>query len=70
MLEYANQADTIVLASGDGDYAHAVAKIIDGYEITVEVYGVEGLTANQLINTATQFVPIRGNLLLSIPTTW
>ena len=70
MLEYANRADTVVLVSGDGDYAPVIAKMADEYEVTVEVYGVPGLTANHLINTATQFVPIQGSLLLPIPTTW
>jgi uncharacterized LabA/DUF88 family protein len=70
MLDCANQVDTIVLASGDGDYAPVVAKIVDEYKLGVEVYGVQGLTANHLINTATEFVPIQGNLLLPIPTTW
>ena len=70
MLEYANRVDTIVLASGDGDYAPVVAKVADEYEVTVEVYGVQDLTANRLISIATRFVPIQGNLLLPIPTTW
>ena len=70
MLEYANRVDTIILASGDGDFAPVVARVMDEYKVAVEVYGVEGLTANHLINTATEFVPIQGNLLLAIPTTW
>ena len=70
MLEYADRVDTIILASGDGDFAPVVARVMDEYKVAVEVYGVEGLTANHLINTATEFVPIQGNLLLAIPTTW
>lgn len=30
----------------------------------VEVYGVPKLTANSLINAASQFIPIEGDLLL------
>jgi len=70
MLEHANQADTLILVSGDGDYAPVVAKIAAGHETTVEVYGVQDLTAHRLISAATRFIPIQGNLLLPIPTTW
>ena len=70
MIEYAPRVDTIILASGDGDYAVAVDKIIQKHNISVEVYGVPDLTAASLIKSATRFVPIQGNLLLSIPTTW
>ena len=70
MLEYAQRVDTIVLASGDGDYAVAVNKIIQKHHVSVEVYGVPDLTAASLIESATRFVPIQGNLLLSIPTIW
>ena len=70
MLEYADRVDTVVLVSGDGDYALAVDKLIDQHKVSVEVYGVAGLTASRLIEAATEFVPIEGNLLLPIPTTW
>ncbi len=70
MLEYAKQVDTVVLASGDGDYMSVVEKIINDYKISVEVYGVPGLTSSLLTNAATLFVPIQGKFLLSIPETW
>ena len=70
MLEYAGRVDTVVLASGDGDYALAVDKLVDELKVAVEVYGVPELTANRLIEAATRFVPIQGGLLLPIPTTW
>ena len=53
MLEYANCVDTVVLVAGDGDYAPVIAKVADEFAVSVEVYGVQGLTANHLINTAT-----------------
>ena len=70
MLEYADRIDVAVLASGDGDYAPAVDKIIKEFTVSVEVYGVQELSANRLIESSTRFVPIQGDLLLPIPTTW
>ncbi|WP_447968048.1 LabA-like NYN domain-containing protein [Nitrospira sp. M1] len=69
MLEYAKEVNTIVLASGDGDFTAVVEKIIQQHNVSVEVYGVPALTASSLIKSATRFVPIQGDLLLSIPTT-
>jgi uncharacterized LabA/DUF88 family protein len=70
MIEYAKRVDTIVLASGDGDYTVVVDKIKNEHDVSVEIYGVPDLTASSLIESATRFVPIQGNMLLSIPTTW
>ena len=70
MLEYADRIDIAVLASGDGDYAPAVDKIVKEFTVSVEVYGVQELSANRLIELSTRFVPIQGDLLLPIPTTW
>ena len=70
MLEYADRMDIAVLASGDGDYALAIDKLVQEFPISVEVYGVPELTASRLIESATRFVPIQGDLLLPIPTTW
>lgn len=70
MLECVSRVDAMVLASGDGDYAPVVARLANDYEVTVEVYGVRDLTASRLMGTATRFVPIQGDLLLPIPTTW
>ena len=70
MIEYAKRVDTIVLASGDGDYTVVVDKIRQEHNVSVEIYGVPDLTASALIESATRFVPIQGNMLLSVPTTW
>ena len=70
MIEYAKRVDTIVLASGDGDFTAVVDKIRHEHNVSVEIYGVPDLTASSLIKSATRFVPIQGNMLLSIPTTW
>ncbi len=68
MLEYAAQADTIVLVSGDGDFTAVVQKIINEHRASVEIYGVQDLTAFSLIQAATSFHPIQGSMLLPIPT--
>ena len=64
-LEYAEQSDTLVLVSGDGDFDLLVQKIRSKYQSTVEVYGVQQLTADSLINSASRFFPIDSGLLLS-----
>jgi len=70
MVEHAKHVDTVVLASGDGDYATVVDTIVEKFAVIVEVYGVQQLTASSLIQSATRFVPIEGNMLLPIPQTW
>ena len=64
VLDYAQQSDIIVLVSGDGDFDLLVNKVRKDYDVKVEVYGVEKLTAMSLINAASKFVPIEGDLLL------
>ena len=63
-MDYADQVDTVVLASGDGDFALLAERIQQKYGCRVEVYGVPKLTAAALINAATQFIPVEGELLL------
>ena len=63
-LEYAPQADTLVLASGDGDFDALVKKVVSDFETGVEVYGVPGLTAASLIDASTTYFPIECGLLL------
>ena len=70
MLGYADRIDVAVLASGDGDYAPAVDTLVKEFTVSVEVYGVQELTANRLIESSTRFVPIQGDMLLPIPTMW
>lgn len=70
MIEYAKRVDTIVLASGDGDFTVVVDKIRHEHNVSVEIYGVPDLTAFALIESATRFIPIQGSMLLPIPTTW
>ncbi|MEE9193580.1 MAG: NYN domain-containing protein [Thermodesulfobacteriota bacterium] len=70
MVEQAKLVDLIVLASGDGDFTSVVDKITGEFSIPVEIYGVRELTAASLMQSATRFIPIEGNLLLPIPKTW
>ena len=70
MAEYAGRADVLVLASGDGDFAPVVHRLIEQHGVAVDVYGVSELTAASPKQAATSFVPIEGRFLLPIPTTW
>ncbi|WP_268410505.1 LabA-like NYN domain-containing protein [Alteromonas sp. a30] len=63
-LEYAEQADIIVLVSGDGDFDLLANKLRLSKNKRVEVYGVKALTSASLINAATAYYPIEGALLL------
>lgn len=64
MMEFAPQADVLVLVSGDGDFAMLVDRIHDRHKKKVEVYGVRALTAEALIDAADRYYPIGGDLLL------
>src|SRR5450631_535613 len=64
VLEYAPQAEVVVLASGDGDFDMLVRRIREKHHVSVEVYGVAELTAASLIRAADRFVPIKEHLLL------
>ena len=64
MMESANEADILVLASGDGDFDILVNKLCQDYGKQVEVYGVTALTAASLIKAASQFYPIDRSRLL------
>ncbi|MGP9550575.1 MULTISPECIES: LabA-like NYN domain-containing protein [unclassified Halomonas] len=63
-MECAEQADVIVLVSGDGDFDLLVNKIRVKYGKRVEVYGVPQLTAASLINEASEFIAIDKALLM------
>ena len=65
MIEFANEVDVAVLASGDGDFDLVVRKLRSAYDVEVEVYGALKLTASALVRAATRFIPIEGRLLLS-----
>lgn len=65
ILDYAKSSDIVILASGDGDFDLLINKIRNDFNIAVEVYGVPGLTSGTLIESATKYIPIQGDLLLT-----
>ncbi len=64
IMEAAKEVDTVILLSGDGDFGILLEKIKNDNAVTVEVYGVPALTANNLIDSANKFHPIDESLLL------
>ncbi len=64
ILEAAQQVDCVVLLSGDGDFDLLLEKIKTVNKVTAKVYGVPGLTAKSLIESASTFHPIESELLL------
>ncbi len=63
VLDNAPHVDTVVLASGDGDFTMLLDKIHTAHSVVTEVYGVPSLTANSLIQSAQKYFPIEGRLL-------
>lgn len=63
-IELAAEADVVILASGDGDFDLLAQRIIEKYGKKVEVYGVEPLTAQSLIDSASEYYPVGESLLL------
>ena len=64
VLQSASEVDTVVLLSGDGDFDLLLQRIRKDYAVSVEVYGVDALTASSLINSASVFHCIDEDLLL------
>ncbi|MDQ7050975.1 MAG: NYN domain-containing protein [Enterobacterales bacterium] len=64
IMEMASKVDRVVLLSGDGDFDLLLQKINRDYAVETQVFGVESLTANSLINAATQYIKIENNLLM------
>ena len=64
VMEHAKNTDVVVLASGDGDFDLLLSKIRKDFGVSAEVYGVAQLTARSLVNSASKFMPIEGDLLL------
>ena len=64
ILESAQEVDKIILLSGDGDFDLLVKKVINQYDCTVDVYGVQELTAYSLIKSSSNFYPISDQFLI------
>lgn len=64
VMQAAKIVDTVVLLSGDGDFDLLLQRINKDYGVNAEVYGVPGLTAKSLIDSASTYHPIEEDLLL------
>jgi uncharacterized LabA/DUF88 family protein len=64
VLDRAAELDNVVLLSGDGDFDLLLEKVRNDYGVTVDVFGVPGLTANALIQAADRYHPIDEALLI------
>lgn len=64
VYEEAENCDTVVLASGDGDFDVLLQRIKKRFNTRTEVYGVFELTSDLLIKEATKFIAIDEKLLL------
>ncbi len=61
------QIDTLVLLSGDGDFDLLLRRVTRDQKIKTIVYGAASLSAKSLIDAASEFRPIEGNLLMKKP---
>jgi len=64
VFEESANCDTIVLASGDGDFGILLDRIKERFKTNSDVYGVRSLTSNQLIGPASRFIPIDEKFIL------
>lgn len=64
VLEAAEKVDRVVLLSGDGDFDLLLEKIKRRFDVSADVYGVPALTADSLMDSASQFYAIEDSLLL------
>ena len=64
VMEMAHKVDTIILLSGDGDFDLLLDKVHTTYNVTTEVYSVQALTAQSLIEACQRYYPIREDLLI------
>jgi uncharacterized LabA/DUF88 family protein len=63
MLETALSVDRLILLSGDGDFDLLADRLITMGKI-VDVYGVPQLTADSLVKSASNFIPIDRTFLI------
>jgi uncharacterized LabA/DUF88 family protein len=70
LLEDYKTLDHVVLVTGDGDFAEVIHHLKKTRPITVDLYGVTGLTAKNLIEVVDSYYPIDQDLLLAIPDKW
>lgn len=64
VMDVAPNVDTVILLTGDGDFAILLDKVKQRFNVSTEAYGVPQLTAKSLIDACTVFHPITQDLLL------
>ena len=64
VYEEAQKCDTVILASGDGDFEILLLRIKERFNTNSEVYGVAQLSSDFLIQAASKFIAIDAKLLL------
>ncbi|MCG9697311.1 NYN domain-containing protein [Shewanella sp. Isolate11] len=64
IMESSADVDTVILLSGDGDFALLLQHIAVKYGVETQVYGVPSLTAKSLVDATQQFHAIDSALLL------
>lgn len=64
VYEAAPDCDTVILASGDGDFGLLLNRIKERFDTDCEVYGVPALSSDLLTDQASKFIPIDERLLL------
>jgi uncharacterized LabA/DUF88 family protein len=65
IFEQAENCDSVILASGDGDFDILLQRIKERFNTDTEVYGVAQLTSDLLIRQAKKFIAIDEKLLLT-----
>ena len=64
IMKIAPEVDTLILLSGDGDFAILLTEIRKSYAVNTQAYGVPSLTAKSLIDAAGSYHPIDEALLI------
>ena len=64
VMEFAPEVEHIILLSGDGDFDMLMKKVHSKYQCQTHAFGVQGLTANSLIQSVNNFYRIDESLLM------
>lgn len=64
VMDVAAEVDTIILLTGDGDFAMLLDKVSSRFAVDTMAYGVPSLTAKALIDACSVFHPVTQRLLL------
>lgn len=63
-MSLASKIDVAALVSGDGDFS-ALVELLKAQGVKVEVYAFRSNTADELIKSASQFIPLDDGVILS-----